>query len=104
MVDIVRNLCEYIEETDEYLLTKVTDYLSNYNLIKCFKARWCTKAEDSFIRLSSAGTLFRLYDKIDNNLYSVYILNDSTVKHIVDTKHKHKESLVLTKFKDIKYE
>ena len=98
MKQIVKKLSEYIIFEDErYLLVKVNKYLSNYNMVMCFdlESKWCTLKEQSFKNLTDDGYLLRLYDIETNKLYSIYILyKNNTIKHIVDTQHKHYEYLL----------
>ena len=99
MKEIVRKLSEYvIFENDRYLLVKINNYLSNYNMVMSIdnKSRWCTLSKDSFKNLTDIGYLLRLYDSKINKLYSIYILekDKQIIKHIVDTQHKHHEKLL----------
>ena len=97
MKEIVRKLSEYtIFENKRYLLVKINDYLSNYNMVKSIdnKSRWCTLNKDSFRNLTSDGFLLRLFDSETGKLYSIYVLKNNKIKHIVDTRHKHFENKV----------
>ena len=76
-------------EDDTYIFFFRSNYVTNYNLIKLWGCKWCSKDTNSWEHLLEKGKLYGIIEKQTQTLYSLYILHDGSIRRFIDSEHKN---------------